>query len=63
LYRTANKISIQILLFIASLAISQSSQIRDEESCQVFLKEEAEDKKHYVPGNVPLIKEELLLER
>ncbi len=37
-------------------------QIR-EESCQVFLMEEAEETKDDVPGNVPLIKEELLLER
>jgi hypothetical protein len=37
-------------------------QVRDEESCQVFLKEE-EETNHYVPGSVPLIKEELLLER
>jgi hypothetical protein len=29
----------------------------------VFLKEEAEETKLYVPDNVPLIKEELLLER
>ena len=37
-------------------------QIR-EVSCQVFIKEEAEEAKHYVPGNFPSIKEELLLER
>jgi hypothetical protein len=29
----------------------------------VFLKEEAEESKLYVPGSVPLIKEELLSER
>jgi hypothetical protein len=29
----------------------------------VFLKEEAEETKDAVPGSVPLIKEELLLER
>jgi hypothetical protein len=29
----------------------------------VFIKEEAEETKHYVPSNAPLIKEELLLER
>jgi hypothetical protein len=29
----------------------------------VFIKEEAEEAKHSVPGNFPLIKEELLLER
>jgi hypothetical protein len=29
----------------------------------VFIKEEAEEAKHYVPGNIPSIKEELLLER
>jgi hypothetical protein len=34
-----------------------------EVSCQVFIKEEAEEAKHYVPGNFPSIKEELLLER
>jgi hypothetical protein len=34
-----------------------------EVSCQVFIKEEAEEAKHYVPGNFSLIKEELLLER
>jgi hypothetical protein len=32
-------------------------------SCQLFLKEEAEEAKHYVPANFPSIKEELLLER
>jgi hypothetical protein len=26
----------------------------------VFIKEEADEAKHYVPGNFPLIKEELL---
>ena len=34
-----------------------------EVSCQVFIKEEAEEAKHCVPGNFPSIKEELLLER
>jgi hypothetical protein len=34
-----------------------------EVSCQVFIKEEADEAKHYVPGNFPLIKEELLSER
>ena len=34
-----------------------------EVSCQVFVKEEADEAKHYVPGNFPLIKEELLSER
>jgi hypothetical protein len=34
-----------------------------EVSCQVFIKEEAEEAKHFVPGNFPLIKEELLSER
>jgi hypothetical protein len=58
LYRITTKIRIQILLFIASFFL----QIRDEESCQVFLKEE-EETKHFVPGSVPLIKEELLFER
>jgi hypothetical protein len=29
----------------------------------VFIKEEAEEEKHYVPGSFPLIKEELLSER
>jgi hypothetical protein len=29
----------------------------------VFIKEEAEEAKHYVPGNFPSIKEELPLER
>jgi hypothetical protein len=32
-------------------------------SCQLFIKEEAEEAKHYVPGNFPSIKEELLSER
>jgi len=31
-----------------------------EVSCQVFIKEEADEAKHYVAGNFPLIKEELL---
>ena len=34
-----------------------------EVSCQVFIKEEADEAKHCVPGNFPLIKEELLSER
>ena len=34
-----------------------------EVSCQVFIKEEAEEAKHYVPGYFPLIKEELQSER
>ena len=34
-----------------------------EVSCQVFIKEEADEAKHYVPGNFPLLKEELLSER
>jgi hypothetical protein len=29
----------------------------------VFIKEEGEEAKHYVPDNFPSIKEELLLER
>jgi hypothetical protein len=29
----------------------------------VFIKEEADEAKHYVPGNIPLIKEELLSDR
>jgi hypothetical protein len=29
----------------------------------LFIKEEAEEAKHYVPGNASLIKEEILLER
>ena len=31
-----------------------------EVCCQVFIKEEAEEAKHYVPGNFSSIKEELL---
>jgi hypothetical protein len=34
-----------------------------EVSCQVFIKEEADEAKHNVPGNFPQIKEELLSER
>ena len=34
-----------------------------EVSCQLFIKEEAEEAKHYVLDNFPSIKEELLLER
>ncbi len=33
-----------------------------EVSCQVFIKEEAEEAKHYVPGNFPVIKEEVIKE-
>jgi hypothetical protein len=29
----------------------------------VFVKEEADEAKHYVPGSFPLIKEEILSER
>jgi hypothetical protein len=29
----------------------------------VFIKEEAEETKHFVPSNAPLIEEEILLER
>jgi hypothetical protein len=52
-------IHFQILLFIAGFDFTIFLQIR-EVSCQVFIKEEADEAKHNVPGNFPLIKEELL---
>ncbi len=60
--RQIRSISFQILICCKFCHFTIFLQIH-EVSCQLFIKEEAEEAKHNVPGNFPSVKEELLLER
>ncbi len=55
--------SFQILLFYCEFCHFTIFLQIHEVSCQMFIKEEADEAKHNVHGNFPSIKEELLSER